>query len=167
MAMLQSAVTLARHIGLTNQLLNYGLVRNTVLHCISSQNRVLIPTSMGRCMYSLCRTFYKNEIVSFIEYMAGRNSGRFQPSHASWYGKERELQGISRYRNNIEPHGSSFRTENPQLTVPPYTSSFAMTLVQKTQELEELIRLAEKHNTPQTAHKIIEYAKMRSKEGDF
>jgi hypothetical protein len=35
------------------------------------------------------------------------------------------------------------------------------------QELEELIRLAEKHNTPQAARKIIEYAKMRLKEGDY
>ena len=42
-----------------------------------------------------------------------------------------------------------------------------MNLVQHTQELEELIRLVEKHNIPQTARKIIEYTKMRLKEGDY
>ena len=83
----------------------------------------------------------------------------------------RELQGIGKYQNNIESRivadlGSSFRPENLQRSLPPYTSSYAMTLVQQTQKMEELIKLVERHNTPQTAHKIIEYTKMRLREGD-
>ncbi len=111
------------------------------------------------------------EIVPFMEYMAGRSSGRFEASHPARYRKERELQGIGSYQNNIESRivadlGSSFRPENLQRSLPPYTSSYAMTLVQQTQKMEELIKLVERHNTPQTAHKIIEYTKMRLREGD-
>jgi hypothetical protein len=112
------------------------------------------------------------EIVSYMDYMAGRNSGRYQASHPSLYHKDRGYQGIRRHWNNMESHAvadtsSSFKPENVQPSLPSYTSSYTMTLVQQTQKLEEFIKLAEKVNTPQTAHKLIEYAKMTIKEGDY
>ena len=100
--------------------------------------------------------------------MAGRSSGRFQASHPTRYHKERELQGIGSDQNNIESRtvadlGSSFRPENLQRSLPPYTSPYAMILVQQTQKMQELIKLVERYNTPQTARKIIEYTALLHK----
>ena len=83
----------------------------------------------------------------------------------------RELQGSGIYQNNNENRtvadlGSSFRPGNLQPSLLPYTSPYAMTLVQQTQKMEELIKLVKRHNTPQTAHKIIGYNNMRLTEGD-
>jgi hypothetical protein len=75
----------------------------------------------------------RSEIVPFIEYMAGRSSGKYTASHPSWYRKQRGLQVNRSYQSNFESltvadTGRSFRPENFQKRFPlpnesPYSNA--------------------------------------------
>ena len=62
----------------------------------------------------------RSEIVPFIEYMVGRESGRYLASHPSWYRKQRQLQANHSYLSEnhaIADTASSFR---PETLLQPY-----------------------------------------------
>jgi hypothetical protein len=115
----------------------------------------------------------RSEIVPFIEYMAGRSSGKYIASHPSWYRKQRQLQVNPNYQSNFETHtvadaGRSFRPENFQQRFPfpnesPYSNA---PTAQQLDKLEELRVLAGKFSSPQDAHKILEWASILLRKGD-
>ena len=65
----------------------------------------------------------RSEIVPFIEYMAGRSSGKYLASHPSWYRKQRQL------------HQHSYQSES---YVVPMGTAAAAAKVQQLKKLEEL-----------------------------
>jgi hypothetical protein len=61
-----------------------------------------------------------SEIMPYIEYMAGRNSGRYLASHPSWFRKQRGFQSDRSYPSEnrvIADTTSSFRPETCLLTL--------------------------------------------------
>jgi hypothetical protein len=44
----------------------------------------------------------RSEIVPFIEYVAGRSSGKYVASHPSWYRKQTQLEVNRSYQSNFE-----------------------------------------------------------------
>ena len=112
----------------------------------------------------------RSEIVPFIEYMAGRSSGKYIASHPSWFRKQRQLQVNRSYQSNFESPtvadtGRSFRPENFQQLFPfPNESPYPTAL--QLDKLEELRVLAGKFSSPQDAHKILEWANIMLRQGD-
>jgi hypothetical protein len=107
----------------------------------------------------------RSEIVSYIEYMAGRSSGRYLASHPSWYRKPRQLQANRSYPSeNHTIADSSFR---PQILLQPYPAALPNSQTATIQEkLDELRILAAKFSFPQDARKILEWANIRLRQGD-
>ncbi|MGC1929529.1 MAG: hypothetical protein WA667_11180 [Candidatus Nitrosopolaris sp.] len=109
----------------------------------------------------------RSEIVPYIEYMAGRSSGRYLASHPSWYRKQKGSQWNSSYPSEnrvIADTTSSFR---PETLFQPYTAALPnsqTTMVQH--KLEELRVLLGKFSSPQDAHKILEWANITLRQGD-
>jgi hypothetical protein len=107
--------------------------------------------------------------VPYIEYMAGRSSGRYLASHPSWYRKQRQLQANHSYPSEnhaIADTASSFRPETLQHPYPlpdasPYSQSHTIQ-----QKLEELRLLLGKFSSPHDAHIILELAKFNLRQGD-
>jgi hypothetical protein len=61
----------------------------------------------------------RSEIVPFIEYMAGRSSGKYLASHPSWYRKQKQPQTNRIYPfDNPVIADSSFRPETLQHRYP-------------------------------------------------
>ena len=111
----------------------------------------------------------RSEIVPYIQYMVGRNSGQYLASHPSWYRKQRGFQQNRSYPSEnrvIADTTSSFRPETllqPYPLPPAYPNSQTVTVQQK---LEELRVLAGKYSSPQDAHKILEWANITLRQGD-
>jgi hypothetical protein len=97
----------------------------------------------------------RSEIVPFIEYMAGRSSGKYLASHPSWFRKQRRFQQNRSYPSNFESStvadtGSSFRPEGFQQRFPfPASPSSNAPMAQQLDKLEELRILAGKFSSPQ------------------
>ncbi|MGC2684760.1 MAG: hypothetical protein WA323_23100 [Candidatus Nitrosopolaris sp.] len=113
----------------------------------------------------------RSEIVPFIEYMSGRNSGRYLASHPSWFRKQRQFQWDTRYPSEnhvIADTTSSFR---PETVLQPYSLPTALpnshtATVHQLQKLEELKLLLSKFGSPQNAHTILELTKYNLRQGD-
>jgi hypothetical protein len=101
--------------------------------------------------------------------MAGRSSDRYLASHPSWFAKQKGSQWAHSYTSEnhvIADTTSSFRPETlpqPYPLPPALPNSHNATIQQK---LEELTILAGKFNFPEEAHKILEWANIRLREGD-
>jgi hypothetical protein len=111
----------------------------------------------------------RSEILPFIEYMAGRSSGKYLPSHPSWYRKQRQLQ--VNHRHQSEPVASdtanSFRFQKLQRPLPLNTAPYSQTAtVYQLQKLEELWLLLGKFSSPQNVRVILELAKFNLRQGD-
>jgi hypothetical protein len=113
----------------------------------------------------------RSEIVPYLEYMVGRNSGRYLASHPSWYRKQKGSQWNSSYPSEnrvIADTTSSFRPETlPQ----PYPLPAALPnpqnpAVHQLQTLEELKILLRKFSSPQNALVILELANFNLRQGD-
>ncbi|MGC2570595.1 MAG: hypothetical protein WA364_03715 [Candidatus Nitrosopolaris sp.] len=109
----------------------------------------------------------RSEIVPFIEYMAGRSSGRYPASHPSWFRRQRQV-----HANRSNPSGNHAIADTassfgPETLLQPYPSalpnSHTATIQQK---LNELRILAAKYSFPQDARKILEWANIRLRQGD-
>src|SRR5215467_10744912 len=100
----------------------------------------------------------RSEIVPFIEYMAGRSSGKYLASHPSWFRKQRQLQANRSYpSDNRVIADRSFRPETSQRRYPlPDALPYSQTPTVQ-QKLDELRLLAGKFSSPQDAHKIVEW----------
>jgi hypothetical protein len=64
-----------------------------------------------------------SEIVPYIQYMVGRNSGQYLASHPSWYRKQRQVQVNRSYQSEsraIPDTASSFR---PETLLQPYPAA--------------------------------------------
>ena len=113
----------------------------------------------------------RSEIVPFIEYMAGRSSGKYIASHPSWYRKQRGVQVNRIYESNFEgptiaDTGRSFRPENFYLRFPNESSYSNAPTVQQLDKLEELRILTGKFCSPQDVHRILEWASILLRKGD-
>jgi hypothetical protein len=109
----------------------------------------------------------RSEIVPFIEYMAGRSSGKYLASHPSWYRKQRQPQVNRSYpSDNRVIADSSFR---PETLLPPYplpnASPYSQTPTNQ-QKLDELGLLLGKFCSPHNAYIILELAKFNLRQGD-
>ncbi|MFZ0511900.1 MAG: hypothetical protein WAM14_09865 [Candidatus Nitrosopolaris sp.] len=109
----------------------------------------------------------RSEIVPYIEYMAGRSSGRYLANHPSWYRKQKGSQWNSSYPSEnrvIADTTSSFR---PETLLQPYPAAYPNSqTVTVQQKMEELRVLAGKYSSPQDAHKILEWANITLGQGD-
>ena len=109
----------------------------------------------------------RSEIVPFIEYMAGRSSGRYLASHPSWYRKQRQPQVNLSYQSETPVIAdSSFRPETLQHRYPlpdalPYSQ-----IPTNQQKLNELGLLLGKFCSPHNANIILELAKFNLRQGD-
>jgi hypothetical protein len=108
----------------------------------------------------------RSEIVPFIEYMAGRSSGKYLASHPSWYRKQRQLQVNRSYQSETVVADSSFRPEALQHRYPiPDASPYSQTPTIQ-QKLDELGLLLGKFSSPHDAYIILELAKFNLRQGD-
>jgi hypothetical protein len=109
----------------------------------------------------------RSEIVPFIEYMAGRSSGKYLASHPSWYRKQRQLQANRIYpSDNRVIADSSFRPETLLQPYPlPDASPYSQTPTIQ-QKIEELQLLLGKFCSPHNANIILELAKFNLIQGD-
>ena len=111
----------------------------------------------------------RSEIVPYIEYMVGRSSGRYVASHPSWFHKQKGSQWNWSYPSEnhiIADTASPFR---PETLLQPYPLPAALPNSQTAtvqQKLEELKLLLGKFSFPEDAHKILEWANIRLREGD-
>ncbi len=111
----------------------------------------------------------RSEIVPYIQYMVGRNSGQYLASHPSWYRKQRGFQQNRSYPSEnrvIADTASSFR---PETLLQPYPLPAALPNTQTAtvqQKLEELRLLLGKFSSPQNTHTILELAKYNLIQGD-
>jgi hypothetical protein len=111
----------------------------------------------------------RSEIVPFIEYMAGRSSGRYLASHPSWYRNQRQLQVNHRHQSElvVADTANSFRLQNLQRPLPLNAPSYSQTATDhQLQKLEELRLLLGKFCSTQNAHVILELAKFNLRQGD-
>ena len=111
----------------------------------------------------------RSEIVPCIEYMVGRNSGRYLPSHPSWFRKRKYLQENHNYPSeNITDTTSSFRPESllRPYPVPIVLPNSQTPAVHQLQKLEELKILLGKFSSQQNAYVILELAKYNLRQGD-
>ena len=110
----------------------------------------------------------RSEIVPYIEYMAGRGSGRYLVSHPSWYRKQKGSQCDRSYPSEnrvIADTTSSFRPETlHRYPLPAALPNTQTTMVQH--KLEELRLLLGKFSSPQNARTILELAKYNLRQGD-
>ena len=103
--------------------------------------------------------------------MVGRSSGRYLASHPSWYRKQKGSQWDRSYQSNFENRTvadtvSSFEPDILQRLYPlPDESHYSQppTIQQKMGELKLLLG---KFSSPQDAHKILEWANIRLRQGD-
>jgi hypothetical protein len=107
----------------------------------------------------------RSEIVPFIEYMAGRSSGKYMASHPSWYRKQKGSQWNTGYPSeNRVIADSSFRPETLLQPYPAALPNSEATTVQ--QKLEELRLLLGKFSSLENASTILELAKFNLRQGD-
>ena len=107
------------------------------------------------------------EIVPYIDYMAGRNSGQYVTSNPSWY--RRNQRDILSNRSNQSNFGSgtvadtraSFQTDN--LSQKPFLPS---KFQESNPKIEELKILLDRYASPEKARKTLEWAKIRLSQGD-
>jgi hypothetical protein len=109
----------------------------------------------------------RSEIVPFIEYMAGRSSGKYIASHPSWFSKQRQLQANLSYpSDNRVIADSSVRPETLLQSFPlPDASPYSQTPTIQ-QKLDKLGLLLGKFCSPHNAHIILELAKFNLRQGD-
>jgi hypothetical protein len=102
------------------------------------------------------------EIVRFVEYMAGRNSGKYHASHPSWYNRRSSFRNQPGLENlTIADDTSTFRYQNLQQPSPlPYGSATTE------QKLDEFRVLLEKHTSPTAGYKAFIWAKSQLSQGD-
>ena len=108
----------------------------------------------------------RSEIVLYIEYMAGRSSDWYLASHPSWHRKQR-FQWDSSYPSENHAIADTASSFGPETLLQPYPGALPnlhTTTVQ--QKLGELKILAGKFNFPEDAHKILEWANIRLRQGD-
>jgi hypothetical protein len=105
--------------------------------------------------------------VPYIEYMAGRSSGRYTASHPSWFRKQRQVQANRGYPSENHVAADTASLFRPEALLQPYPvalpNSQTATIQQK---LDELRILAAKFSFPQDARKILEWANIRLRNGD-
>src|SRR5207244_12543015 len=91
----------------------------------------------------------RSEVVPYIEYMAGRSSGRYLASHPSWYRKQKGFQWDRSYPSEnrvIADATSSFR---PETLLQPYPTALPNSQTATVQQkLEELRLLLGKFSSP-------------------
>jgi hypothetical protein len=110
----------------------------------------------------------RSEIVPYIQYMVGRNSGQYLASHPSWYRKQRQLQVNRSYRsdNRAADTASSLSPETlPQPYPLPDALPYSHTVTVQ-QKLDELRLLLGKFSSPHDAYIILELAKFNLRQGD-
>ncbi len=106
--------------------------------------------------------------MSYLEYMAGRISGRYSASHPSWFRKTpnkpwfREGQG--QYRPSFRQVSSGELYHNPEAVVRQQTHR-GIQVGQGNSELDELATLLNKY-APDKASKALQWAKIRLGQGD-
>jgi hypothetical protein len=109
----------------------------------------------------------RSEIVPFIEYMAGRSSGKYIASHPSWYRKQRQLKANRSYpSDNRVIADSSFRPGTLLQSYPLPDASPYSQIPTNQQKLNELGLLLGKFCSPHNAHIILELAKFNLRQGD-
>ena len=109
----------------------------------------------------------RSEIVPYIEYIVGRSSGKYPASHPSWFRKQNQVQANRSYPSDIrviDDTASSFRSETLLQPYPAALPNSQTATIQ--QKLDELKILAGKFSFPEDAHKILEWAKIRLRQGD-
>jgi len=108
-----------------------------------------------------------SEIVPFIEYMAGRSSGRYPASHPSWFSKQRQVQTNRSYPSDIRVITDTTSSFRPETLLQPYPAALPNSQTATIQQkLDELRILAAKFTFPQDARKILEWANIRLRNGD-
>ena len=65
----------------------------------------------------------RSEIVSYIEYIAGRSSGRYLVSHPSWHRKQRQLQANRSYPSDICIIADTTSSLRPETLLQPYPAA--------------------------------------------
>src|SRR5713101_1189359 len=115
-----------------------------------------------------------SEIVPYIDYMAGRNSGLYLATRPSWYQKKQSsFPSNPNYQNNlgsgaVADIGDSFLHNFQQSPSSlPYASSYPSTpTIQQRAKLDELKLLLAKYVPPQVMIMILECANIRLRKGD-
>lgn len=107
--------------------------------------------------------------MSYLEYMAGRYSGRYSAIHPSWFRKTPNKPWLTSYGNG-DRSISSGRQQQGDLYYNPETVDRQWTLQgtqlgQGNSELDELARLLNKY-APDKALKALQWAKIRLQQGD-
>ena len=109
-----------------------------------------------------------SEIVTFIEYMAGRTSGKYL--HPSWYSRHTcfRTDHPNLESRTVADTRSSFRPQSFQQRSPlPYGSAYSTNPpAQQVQKLNELTVLLRRNASLQQAYIILEQAKSQLAEGD-
>ena len=100
--------------------------------------------------------------------MVGRNSGQYLASHPSWYRKQKGSQWNSSYPSENRVIADTTSSLRPETLLQPYPLPALPNTQTATvqQKLEELRVLAGKFNSPQDAHKILEWANITLRQGD-
>ncbi|MGA9151072.1 MAG: hypothetical protein WBZ36_10865 [Candidatus Nitrosopolaris sp.] len=101
-----------------------------------------------------------SEIVPYIQYMVGRNSGQYLASHPSWYRKQRQLQVNHSYQYESRAIADAAGSFRPETLLQPYPLPAGLPNTQTAtvqQKLDELRVLLGKFSSPQDAHKILEW----------
>ncbi|PWU82714.1 MAG: hypothetical protein DLM72_00405 [Candidatus Nitrosopolaris wilkensis] len=106
------------------------------------------------------------EIVPYIDYMAGRNSGQYAASDPLWYRSNQRHTPSNRNYNNIgsgtvADTRASSQTDN-LFQKPPLPSR----LQENNPKIEELMALLDRYTPPEEAPKILEWAKIGLRQGD-
>jgi hypothetical protein len=97
----------------------------------------------------------RSEIVSSIEYMAGRSSGRYLASHPSWHRKQRQLQVNRSYPSDNRVIVDTARSFRPGPLLQSYPAALPNSQTATVQQkLDELRILAAKFSFPEDAQKI-------------
>jgi hypothetical protein len=105
-----------------------------------------------------------SELVSYIEYMVGRSSGRYLASNPSWYRKQRQPQVNHSYPSENRVIADTTSSLGPETFVQAYPLPAALPTVQ--QKLEELKLLLGKFSSSQNAHVMLELTKFNLRQGD-
>jgi hypothetical protein len=110
-----------------------------------------------------------SEIVPYIQYMVGRNSGQYLASHPSWYRKQRQLQVNHSYQYESRAIADTAGSFRPETLLQPYPLPAGLPNTQTAtvqQKLDELRVLLGKFCSPQDAHKILEWTNIPLGQGD-